>query len=96
MAHRLNPEPASPEQEPAAAGTPTNDPLVSWTVYDHPLDYPNGYIARKWLVVPGQLQPTDETLTDETLAGLRKKLPEGLTQIPRSAMDDPRIVETWI
>ncbi len=63
-----------------------------WTVYDSPIDLPGRFVARKWLLD----QPTSELLQDKTLDGLRGKLPQGLTRLPRAPQDDPKIVETWI
>ena len=63
-----------------------------WTVYDSPIDLPGRFVARKWLLD----QPTSELLQDKTLDGLRGKLPQGLTLLPRAPQDDPKIVETWI
>ena len=66
--------------------------LELWTVYDSPTDLPGRFVARKWLLD----QPTNELLQDKTLDGLRGKLPQGLTRMPRAPEDDPKIVETWI
>ncbi len=66
--------------------------LELWTVYDSPIDLPERFVARKWLLD----QPTSELLQDQTLDGLRGKLPQGLTRLPRAPQDDPKIVETWI
>jgi len=62
-----------------------------WTIYDHPTDYPDVFVARKFYLD----QPTDEILTDTTLDGLRRKLPPNLTWFKRDPMDDPKIVECW-
>lgn len=66
--------------------------LELWTVYDSPIDLPGRFVARMWLLD----QPTSEMLQDKTLDGLRGKLPQGLTRLPRAPQDDPKIVETWI
>ena len=66
--------------------------LELWTVYDSPIDLPGRFVARKWLLD----QPTSELLQDKTLDGLRGKLPQGLTRLPRAPQDDSKIVETWI
>jgi hypothetical protein len=64
-----------------------------WTVYDHPRDYPEGFIARKFL----SEQPTSETITAATLDEIREAMwQRGLTPLHRSPNDDPVIVETWI
>jgi hypothetical protein len=63
-----------------------------WTVYDSPIDFPGRFVARKFLLDG----PTDELLQDNTLDGLRRKLPQGLVRTERHPQDDPKIVETWV
>lgn len=68
-----------------------------WTIYDHPIDYPIGFIARMWMVEGGREQWTPQILTSSRLADLRDKLrSKGLTPIPRAPADDATIVETWL
>ena len=70
-----------------------SDALPIWTIYDHPRDYPTGFIARKFLLD----QPTDETIAAPTLDEIREAMwRRGLTPLHRSPDDDPVIVETWI
>ena len=66
--------------------------LAIWTIYDHPLDYSSGFIARKFELD----QPTSETVTGTTLQGVREQLPLGLTRIARDNMDHPSVVESWL
>jgi len=63
-----------------------------WTVYDHPSDWPHGFVARKFVLD----QPTNEVFKASTLGQLRAMLPEGLTCLARSEQDDPVIVECWL
>lgn len=73
--------------------------LPMWTVYDHPLDYPSGYIARKWIVAPDHSEPirTNEVVTHTDLYELRElMINRGLMCLARSPEDDPAIVETWL
>jgi hypothetical protein len=71
----------------------SDDELPIWTVYDHPRDYPHGFIARKFLLD----QPTDEIITAPTLDEIREAMwQRGLTCLKRAPGDDPVIVETWI
>lgn len=65
--------------------------LELWTIYDHPLDFPDQFVARCFL---GD-QPTDRYLTADTLEELRRLLPPGLICFTRDPYDDPAIVETW-
>jgi len=66
--------------------------LELWTIYKHPLDYPNEFVARKFILD----KPTSEIKTSDTIETLRLLLPMGLTRIERNPGDDPVIVETWI
>jgi hypothetical protein len=63
-----------------------------WTVYDHPSDFPDLWVARRFTLD----QPTRDVRTSVTLDGLRALLPPGLVCIARHPQDDPRIVECWI
>jgi len=71
--------------------------LEMWTVYDHPADYPDHYVARKWLVGKKYAEPeaTDEILIDADLDELRKRIPPWLYCMPRQEGDDSKIVEVW-
>lgn len=70
----------------------TDNRLPIWTVYAHPLDYPDDYVARLWL----NADRTDTMLTAPTLAGLQALLPPGLYRMARQEQDDPVIVEIWM
>lgn len=67
--------------------------LSIWSVYDHPKDFPDVFVARKW----EGTRPTADTITSEDLATLRRKLAErGLICLTRCPDDDPTILETWL
>lgn len=71
--------------------------LSIWTVYDHPLDYPETYIARRAEIGVGVVSNTADTIADEDLEKIRDQLRDrGLTRLPRSAGDDPFIIEVWL
>jgi hypothetical protein len=72
------------------------DLLRIWTIYDHPKDQPDQFVARLWLVGDGKLTPTNEMFVADTIEELHRLLPSGLNMIPRSPDDDPVIVETWL
>jgi hypothetical protein len=68
-------------------------PLSIWVIYDHPSDYPDDFVARRW---------EGETATRDIILGkslgmlrlaMRRKY---LTCLPRYKDDDPVIVETWL
>lgn len=77
--------------EPAAA-------LSMWVVYDHPSDFPDWWVARRWDIVTGVNEPVNSgvVFTARTLSGLRDLLPEGLYRMDRNPQDDPAIVEVWL
>lgn len=66
--------------------------LPIWTIYRHPKDYPDCYVARRWLLY----KSTDLVLLGRDLDAVRSLLPEGLHRIERDQRDDPCIVESWI
>ena len=63
-----------------------------WTIYKHPKDYPNKFVARKFVLD----KPTEEILIGDTLEEVRKLLPKGLTRFERNPSDVLSIVETWL
>jgi hypothetical protein len=70
--------------------------LPMWVVYNHPKDFPEGFIARLHLAVDGRTLPTAAVQRAGTLAELRDLLPRGLVRIARNPQDDPVILETWL
>lgn len=68
----------------------TKLPMI--TVYKHPEDYPEQYVARVWDVN----KPTYLIALADTLEELREAIPEGMYNLGRQQQDDPCIVEVWI
>lgn len=67
--------------------------LLIWTVYDHPRDWPDWYVAR--LFVNDRMR--GNMLLNRDLQQLRDELAmRGLTPLNRSPTDDPVILETWL
>lgn len=73
----------------------TND-LPLWVIYDHPLDLPTFYVARKWLLGRGRTEATGAVFVGLTLDEVRGKIPRGLVRMERHPLDDPKIAEIWI
>lgn len=67
-------------------------PLVSFAVYDHPLDYPGHYVVRRFV---GD-EPTADFAIELTLGSIRLHIPPGMYRLERLDGDDPYILETWI
>jgi hypothetical protein len=75
------------------------DELYAWTVYDHPTDRPDEYVARLWRILPAPAAPTNRMLGCDDLEGLRAMIltdNPGLICLGRFEEDDPKIVEMWI
>jgi hypothetical protein len=73
--------------------------LAMWTVYKHPTDYPDKYVARRFEVDASGPRATASVIIMDDLTALRETLcfEMYLTRFtPRSENDDPKIVETWI
>lgn len=72
--------------------------LAMWTVYDHPTDYPEKYVARRFEVDRSGPKPTDSIIIAPDLDSLRAilALDLHLVCLARSEEDDPKIVETWL
>lgn len=69
--------------------------LITWTIYNKPLDYPGGYLARKF----DGMDPTEEYFTSGDLEALRERVRVELgghgVLMKRSKMDHPNVIETW-
>lgn len=66
--------------------------LELWTIYRYPKDYPDKFVARKFILD----KPTEERLIGDTLEEVRSLLPKGLIRFDRSPNDILSIVETWM
>jgi hypothetical protein len=74
-----------------------DDALSMWTIYDHPKDFPNHYVARLYQVDKQGPRASATVVAAETLEALRRPLRNiGLTRLPRDPSDDPVIIETWV
>lgn len=63
-------------------------------IYDHPIDYPEFYVARVFEVD----KPTNVVMVKNTLEEIQKDITENTYKIfmPPSKYDDPKIVGIWI
>lgn len=78
----------------------TNAP-IQFVIYDHPSDFPENFVVRRWLISGGEdgiRIVHDETWICSTLAEAREivatEFPGGYC-LGRQADDDPVIVEVW-
>ena len=68
-----------------------NEVFVAWCIYDHPKDYPNHFVLRRW----EWETPDMECQLFDTLEAARAAVPPGLVCMTHPN-DDPAIAETWI
>jgi hypothetical protein len=70
-----------------------------YTVYDHPSDYPDHFVIRKFMIHPGGKQTVDKELffKSSDIEECRRQMRSmGLHCLSRDPTDDPVIVETWL
>ena len=74
------------------------DDFSVWTLFDHPSDYPDCYVARRFSVRIGG--PTEDVVTGDSPGQVLLKIqeidPNACTFIPRDPRDDPKIMGIWI
>ncbi len=71
--------------------------LRIWTIYDHPIDYHDCFIAREWDVSLPVPKPTGNIKFGDDLATIREDFKAaGRYCLGRNTVDDPVIVESWI
>lgn len=66
--------------------------IPMFAIYDHPIEYPNSYVARLW----DNITATNVVLLSDDLEELRKKMPYSMIPIKRSMKDDKCLIETWV
>ena len=70
--------------------------LPMFTVYDHPLDRPDVFVARLWTTLP-EPNAVAFVLTAARLDTIRNALDAlGLVHLSRNPEDDAKILETWL
>lgn len=78
---------------PSPSIDPPGPGLAIWVIYDHPTDWPNHFVARRWV----DERPTEDMVLAFDLDRLREFLAEhGFVCLARMEGDDPKIVETWL
>lgn len=70
--------------------------MSQWVVYDHPRDFPDKFVVRRWDIGAGVVTATDEVRVADTLEEIRRLIPFGLFRLGRFEEDDPCIVELWL
>jgi len=67
-----------------------------YTIYDHPKDYPDKIVVRRWFIGRGKTEDKGVWCLAKTLEEARESLPEGLVNISRYSEDDYGIIESWV
>lgn len=88
---------AHPVQKPSAKEK-IEDRWFHYVIYDHPSDYPDDFVVRRFEITKeGALPESKIFMNRKFLTDIREQLKMiGLYPIPRHLQDDPVIVETWI
>jgi hypothetical protein len=69
--------------------------LLTWAIYDHPLDCPDSYVVRPFSTkLGGPLTVHFEHAQLDTVRAALMNL--GLICMPRDETDPPFLVETWL
>jgi hypothetical protein len=66
-----------------------------YAIYDHPTDYPPGFVLREWLITSTGMR-TGQAWAAPTLEQAREMIPDGTERQPRDPDDDTKIVEVWM
>ena len=76
------------------------DCLSVFAIYDHPLDYPDKFVVRRWFVVDDALWPGGRPdvvpRLFDTLLQARQCIPLGMVLRLPDSNDDPNLCEAWI
>lgn len=71
--------------------------LALFAVYEHPLDFPDAFVVRRFMVGTRGVVPDPQPhAVAVTLEAARAALPDGLYRFDRLDDDEPQIVETWL
>lgn len=74
-----------------------SDAMIMWVLYDHPSDFPDDIVARKFAIAAGEVTATDETKTFASTDEAQTFFSEfGFVAIPRQDDDDPVIIASWV
>lgn len=82
----------------ALFGRYTETIMGMWTIYKHPDDYPNSYVARLFVVGDDGIRATPSVTLSKDLEAIRRVMRDEfhLVCLGRMQDDDPAIVEVWI
>ena len=71
--------------------------LSLWSIYDHPDDFPDNYVARMFHSDKDGARATNKVMVGPSLNQIRNVMQSaGLTCLMRDRNDPPNVVETWL
>lgn len=70
--------------------------LDIWVIYDHPRDYPDFFVVRRWYVTPDGVTPDEVAVLTGTLEKARGVIPPGKTLLAPYPDDDEKIAEVYV
>lgn len=70
--------------------------LHMWTIFEHPLDYPEHFVVRRFTVTRRGPVPDPYCTVVNNLIEARLCVPPDCTLFARDPRDHPSIVETWM
>lgn len=71
--------------------------MAIWTVYDHPDDFPDCYVARMFVLGGPEEGPTAHIIVAPSLGNIRNVMRQlGLVCMKPDDTDPPQIVESWV
>jgi hypothetical protein len=70
--------------------------VTVWGVFEHPPEYLDGWVARQFVVLPGEYQRTEHVIQAATLDDLHRIPAEmGLGRTHRFTEDNATLKEAW-
>lgn len=75
-----------------------NGEFSMWVIYDHPRDFPNTFVAKRWAVRDNRGEvPTTDMIVSPDLIALREIMAlKGLICMDRHPTDPEVIIEVWL
>jgi hypothetical protein len=70
--------------------------VCQYVIYDYPLDFPEFFVVRKWLIGSNTSAPSNLVGGGLTLAKARRFVPPDSVKLPVFGDDDPVIAEVWM
>ena len=68
-----------------------------WKIYDHPSDFPDEFVAQRWVLGGEDPGPSEDRVTSHNLDLLRSEMAaRGLIRRDRTEGDDPAVIEVWV